>query len=423
MNKFTKAVINSPLPEVLTEKTESGLSFLYQYFPSRIVHLGFVVKAGTRDETADLMGTAHCLEHMLFKGTKRRKAWHILTALDKYGGELNAYTTREFTAYFASVSAEFADKAINLLADMYRNASLPEKELAKEKSIIGDEIDMYADTPDERIQDEMQDLIFPGHPLGFNILGNRATLESINRASLLDFKQKFYVTGNTAFFFSGGLPQKQILHWVTREFGGSSQNVERLEIPPQDSNLFENTVETQFQQSHCMLAGRAYPGNHLMKPALALMNNILGGPGMNSRLNMGIREKYGFTYQIESNYQPYRDSGIFSVYFATEPGRLQKTRKLILSELEKLRTQLNERMLAEAKRQFIGQMRMAEESRLGLLLSLCKQYLDLGKIETFEQAEQRIKAVSLDDAHKVANEVMNADKLSALLYKGTGVKD
>ncbi|HBF19124.1 MAG TPA: peptidase M16, partial [Cryomorphaceae bacterium] len=316
----------------------NGIRFVHRYANRPVGHCGLMVKAGSRDESPETEGLAHFIEHILFKGTAKRKAYHILSRMEDAGGELNAYTTKEDTVIYASFLGNDYQRAIELIFDIGFNSIFPEKELVKEKEVIIDEINSYKDSPSELIFDDFEALLFPGHPLGMNILGTPETVRSFSRKDVLSFLDSSYGTNQMVFSYVGNIKASRILNYLKKVTES---------IPARQSSLLRSTPQPYRQanieserpvfQSHVVLGTRAYAADEDKARTLHLLNNLLGGPGMNSRLNLNIREKYGFTYNIESFYNPYSDTGVFGIYAGTDPSTMARTLKLIEKELKKLR--------------------------------------------------------------------------------------
>jgi predicted Zn-dependent peptidase len=392
------------------------------YYPVgvwNISHCGFLIDAGTRDESPDEQGIAHFIEHLLFKGTKHRKAFHILSRLDSVGGELNAFTTKESTCIYASFLDEHLERAIELLSDVTFNSVFPEKEIEKEKDVVIDEINSYLDTPSEQIYDDFEEQIFAKHPLSNNILGTISSVKSLNKTKVLSFVKKHYVPENIVFSYAGNMPLKtviEILEEHTFHFNGGRSKYKRKKFSTyKPSHVFS---KKNIHQAHCMIGNIAFERSHKNRIPMILLNNLLGGPAMNSRLNLAIREKYGYTYNLESNYQSYSDTGLFSVYLGTDPAYLEKTKQLVLKELEKLKTQkLGTLQLNNAKKQLKGQIALAQENGSGLMLSIGKTLLYNNKIETLKQIFNKIDLISSEKLLDISNQVFENNQMSSLTFK------
>ncbi|MDP2176681.1 MAG: pitrilysin family protein [Bacteroidota bacterium] len=406
------------MEEFKTHTLKNGLKIIYQEASHAIAsHIAFTIHAGSRDD-GDTPGTAHCFEHMLFKGTQKRKAHSIINRLEVVGGELNAFTTKEITVIYASVTHQFFERALGLLSELTFKSTFPEKELIKEKKVIKEEINMYLDTPEENIYDEFQEIIFNKHPLGPNILGNHQSVDSINTSKLLDFHQSYYQPQNIALSISSNIPFKKILYYIEKHCGDIKNNA-----TPHERTAFvdynpQNTIkQTDHLQCHAILGNMCYPYHHENRIPMLLLNNILGGPGMNSRLNLSIREKFGYTYNIESGYSAFIDSGFFHCYLSTEKKYLNKSIDLINKELKKLKEKpLSSMQLIHAKNQFKGQVSLAEENRLNVILALGKNLAQNYPIESLENALKKINKINADGLQEIANEIFDIQELSSLIF-------
>lgn len=397
----------------------NGLRLIYQQHISEISHFGIIVNAGTRDESEEIMGMAHFIEHMLFKGTEKRRALQIINRLEEVGGEMNAYTSKEKTCIYASFTSGYLNRAIDLLTDIAFNSTFPEKEMEKEKKVILEEIDMYADTPEERINDEFQELLFKNHPLGFNILGTPETLNAITQEQTKGFIRNFYQPQNIVFSYVGATPFDKVVKLCEKYMPQPVKEVKALQRKPfKKFAPFILEKDTEHAQCYCVMGSLAYGHNHPLKPALALLSNLLGGPGLNSRLNLAVREKYGYAYQIDSSYSSYDDGGYFSIYFGTDPKYLNKTLKLVQKELTRLQENpLSDSVLNKYKKQMAGQMLLSEESKVNLMLALGKSLLDHNRADTLAEVIQKIYAVTPAQVLEVAREVLDSSKMSRLVYK------
>jgi predicted Zn-dependent peptidase len=384
-----------------------------------VSHCGLMVETGSRDESDNENGLAHMIEHLIFKGTKKRKTWHILSRIENVGGELNAYTTKEETAIYASFLSPYYERTLELFADVAFNSVFPEKEVEKEKAVILDEINSYNDSPSELIFDDFEDLIFAGHPLGRNILGTEEKILNYTREDILRFAGRYYSIQNMVLASVGAVDFEKLIKLAGKYFG----SIEPLEsmperIPFENYKPAEKVLKKESFLSHLIVGTTAYSRLDDKKPAMMLLNNLLGGPAMNSRLNMGIREKYGFAYQIESYYQPYSDTGVFSVYMGTDKKYIHKGRELILKELKKLReNKIGTLQLHRAKNQFIGQMAISYENPLNEMLGMAKSHLYRGRIKTFEENVSLIRSLTAEQLQEVAGEIFQPDGLSTLVYE------
>jgi predicted Zn-dependent peptidase len=339
--------------------------------------------------------------------------------MEDVGGELNAFTTKEETCIYTSFMPEYYNRALELLSDITFNSTFPKKELEKEKIVVLDEINYYKDNPSELIFDEFEEQIFSNHSLGKNILGTPKHIQSFDKTMIENFIHKNYLTHEIIISSVGNISIDKLVKSVEKQFSHlPKSHILREEIPFSNYKKEERLITRKGFQAHCILGTEAYGINHSKKTALILLNNILGGPGMNSRLNLAIREKYGFTYSIESNYTPYSDTGIFSIYLASDNDKIQRSIKLTKKELTKFcQKPLGTLQLKKAKQQLIGQIAIGQESEVNLMLAMGKSMLLYNKVDTFESVKNKIEAIKSDQLLEVANEVFNLDNLSSLIYK------
>lgn len=397
----------------------NGIKIVHKKIDSPIAHCGFVLNFGSRDEIKGEQGIAHFIEHIIFKGTKKRKAYHISSRLDDVGGEINAFTTKEDVSIYASFLAEYYERAIELLFDITFNSTFPEKELNKEKDVVIDEIFSYKENPSELIFDDIEAMIFGGHPMGENILGTPHTVKSFDKSRVNNFLKDVFSTKEIVFTSVGNISEekiKEIIEKYSHNIAKKERQRIRKKINEYKPAYVEKNMDTY--QTHAIIANRAYSLNHEYITAFILLNNLLGGTGMNTRLNLNIREKYGFTYNLESFYTPYSDTGIFGIYLATDKGNADKTIKLILKELDKLREEpLGVLQLQKAKKQMIGQIAISQENNVNSMLSFGKSKLSFGKIESYKTTISRINAVTSEEIQLVAKEIFDAKKLTKLIYR------
>jgi predicted Zn-dependent peptidase len=403
----------------LTHQLPNGIRIIHKPTDAYVAHCGLTINAGSRDEELNEQGLAHFIEHVIFKGTQKRRAHHILSHMENVGGELNAYTTKEDTCIYASFMHTWYQRWFDLLSDILFNSTFPEKELAKEKDIIIDEINSYKDNPGEQIFDDFDGVIFDGHPLGRNILGLPKNIKTFNRDHISRFTSRTYATEEMVICSVGRIPFSELIRLAEKYFGHAPRSCrqnQRLEFNGYVTK--EKVVKRRNHQAHCVLGGPGYKADHSGKTALILLNNMLGGPGLNSRLNMAVREKHGFCYNIESHYLPYSDSGIFSIYFGTDADYIDKTLSLIRKELNRFRNEkLGLLQLKRAKQQLIGQVAISFESNLAEMLSMGKSILLYNKVDTIEEINQKIEAVSAANLLEAANEVFDPERLSMLTFK------
>lgn len=398
----------------------NGITILHKYRGGDVAHIALMVNTGMRDEMPNENGLAHLIEHMLFKGTKRRKAYHVLSCLENVGGDLNAYTTKEETCIHASFLKEYYNKALDLFADVAFNSTYPENELEKEKEVVIDEINSYLDSPAEEICDEFENMLYKEHEMGRNILGTTTLVESYNRKDLCRFLKNNYSTERMVIATVGNISFESFKNKVIRYFG----DYERVDTtyhrkPFVTPNTFNITQERNSHLSHCIIGGLSYNIDDTRKMSMVLLNNILGGPGMNSRLNLNIREKYGFAYTIESQYNAYSDTGNFFIYLGVDPHSLDKTINLVIKELNKLKNnRLGSIQLSNAKSQLIGQMALGSESGLGELIAMTRAAFTKEGIEPLSETIRKIRNISADDIIEVSNDIFSQDNISTLIFKG-----
>jgi predicted Zn-dependent peptidase len=401
------------------QELSNGIRIVHQEVTqTRLVHCGFILNIGSRDEDKDEEGLAHFWEHMAFKGTHKRKNFHIINRLESLGGELNAYTTKEKVCFYASVLKDHYSKAAELLFDITFNSTFPPKQIEKERQVILEEMSMYRDSPEDSIQDELDELVFENHALGRNILGTEQTVASFSQQDFFDFISTRLDTSQIVFSVVGNITFGKVLASIS---GLLSQ------IQPKRTlyvrNGFSNyrpqrkVVNREVTQSLCALGRPAYSLHDPNRYKLYLLNNILGGPSMNSRLNLSLRENYGYVYSIESSFHPFSDTGFFGIYFGTEEKTLKKSLSIVMREMDKLRNKkLGSLQLHMAKEQAIGQMAMAEENYAALMLVYGKSLIDHGKIDPLEKIFDQIRMTSAEDIQEIAQEIFNPEQLTYLTY-------
>ena len=308
---------------LLFHTLDNGIRLVHHPLPGIVAYCGLVINTGSRDEAAAEQGMAHFIEHMLFKGTRKRKAYYVLSRLEDVGGELNAYTTKEETAVFASFLKDDYDRAIEILHDITFNSVLPEKEIEKEKDVVIEEINSYLDNPAELIFDDFEELIFAGQSIGHNILGTPETVKSFTQKSLLEFISRNYNTDQIVFCSAGNISDDKMIRLFKKYFENVPANI-RTSKDPSAYSYIPNSVTKDMKtfQNHCIIGNVAYNLRDERRLGMFLLNNILGGQGLNSRLNLSLREKNGLAYNVESSYNPYWDTGAFSIYFGTESNHL-----------------------------------------------------------------------------------------------------
>ena len=397
----------------------NGIRVVYRASASKVSHLGVYINAGSRDERAEEQGVAHFIEHMAFKGTLRRKAYHILSRLDNVGGDLNAFTTKEHTCLYASFLSEYTARAVELFADIILNSTFPEKEIAKEKTVILDEINSYKDSPSESIYDDFEDLIFKGHQLGMNILGSPETVKSIRKQQIIRFIQRNYSARETVVAYVGNMPFTKVVKLIEHFLASMpGKDLQRSRLPFKGFKPVYMKTGKEIHQTHAITGTIAYPLNDKRKTALYLLTNLLGGPGSNSRLNMALRERRGYTYHVESNYQPFSDSGYFNIYLGTTTNDASGAIAVAFRELERLKKErLGGLQLHRAKAQLSGQIALAFESNLHEMLSIGKRLLSREKVETLDEIIVLVQRLTATELLEVANDIFQKDNFSTLIYQ------
>jgi len=385
---------------------------------SAVTYCGIVINTGSRDEAEEEQGMAHFIEHMLFKGTEKRRSGHIINRLENVGGELNAYTSKEETVVYATVLKEYFERGMELVSDIVLHSTFPQKEIDKEVVIILDEIQSYNDNPSELIFDDFEELIFDNHAIGHNILGKTELLEKYSTDDAIRFIKKQYRPEEMVFFVLGDLDFKQLVRWAEKYLHTEiTEPTHSKRYTPTSYKPINKEINKNTHQVHFMLGNRSYDLYHPDRMGMYLLNNILGGPGMNSLLNLSLREKHGLVYNVESNYQPFIDTGMWSVYFGCDSENAVRCEQLVHNELQKLREQqLSENALKKYKLQLMGQMAISIEHKENLALSLGKSFLRYGKIEDIEVVKQKIEAVTAEQLQKIAIEIFNPEQLSVLKY-------
>ena len=402
------------------EALPNGIKYIYREVNhTKIAHCGIILDIGSRDENENEIGLAHFWEHMAFKGTKKRKAFHILNRIDSLGGELNAYTTKEKICFYSSTLNNHLEKSLELLTDITFSSVFPERQLVLERNVVLEEISMYFDSPEDAIQDEFDSMIFQDHTLGNNILGTEKTVRNFTREQLMQFIANNLDTDRIIFSFSGSMPFRQVRKLMEKHVGKlPAYKCKRVRHKPQKYIPGARSIYRPIMQSHGVLGKPAYHLTHPERVPFFLMNNLLGGSGLNTRLNLSLREKYGFVYSVDAIYNAYTDTGIFSVFFASEPSKVDKCYQLILKEFKKLKERpLGTVQLHQAKEQLIGQMAMSEENNVAMMLSMAKRILDTGYIEPFDEVIDKIRGITSKKIQEIANECLVEEEFSYLTLK------
>jgi predicted Zn-dependent peptidase len=405
---------------------ENGIRVVHkQVTNTKILHCGIILDIGSRDENPQQYGIAHFWEHMAFKGTSRRKAYHIINSLDSVGGELNAYTTKEKICFYASVLDSFDDKAVELLADITFNATFPEKQLEKERQVILEEMAMYQDTPEDSIQDEFDEIVFEGHSMAHNILGTSENVKSFTKKDFTGFIKNNIDTGRIVVTFVSNLPLKRIKKLANKHFTSVvNQKSDKKRIPLTSYKAEHVTKDREILQAHFALGKPAFSINNEKRIPFAMLVNLLGGPGMNSRLNLALRERLGYVYGIDAQYHAYTNTGLLSFLFATEKKNLKRSINVVHREIKKLKdTQLGKVQLHSLKEQMMGHLAMSAENNVGMMLSYGKSLLDLGRINSIDTVFKKIQDVTAQELIELANQELDVDAMSTLTYlpKNNGV--
>ncbi len=397
----------------------NGLRIIHEPTLSKVSYCGFAIDAGTRDEAENEQGMAHFVEHLIFKGTEKRKAWHILNRMENVGGDLNAYTNKEETVVYAAFLTEHLERALELLGDIVFHSTFPQHEIEKETEVIIDEIQSYEDNPSELIFDDFEDMIFRNHPLGRNILGKPDLLRSFRTEDVLSFTRRFYQPGNMVFFVQGQYDFKKIVRLAEKHLADvPAVTVDNQRVPPPLYVPERLVVPKDTHQAHVMIGSRGYNAYDDKRTALYLLNNILGGPGMNSKLNVSLRERRGLVYNVESNLTSYTDTGAFCIYFGTDIEDMDTCLKLTYKELKRMRdVKMTSSQLAAAKKQLIGQIGVASDNFENNALGMAKTYLHYHKYESSEVVFKRIETLTAEQLMEVANEMFAEEYLSTLIYK------
>ena len=405
------------MKEFETYTLSNGIRGIHRQVRSGVTHCAMVVNAGSRDEHRGEYGIAHFVEHALFKGTARRKAHQVNCRLENLGGELNAYTTKEDTTLHATVMRRDLSRAVELIGDVIFNSTFPERELAKEREVIADEINSYKDSPSERIYDDFEDMIFKGSELGHNILGSKATIARISTENMRSFVGRTYTTDQMVFSSIGNFSAATAQSIAERYIGGVAPTKREFErIAPAPYEAFDQRLSRHTHQAHGIIGTRGYSIRDERRLPLALALNILGGPSANSLLNLLLREKHGLSYNVEATYTPYSDTGIVGIYFSSDHDNAAQCVELIESEVDRLcREHITPRRLAIAKRQFVAQMAISMEANEGYMLGAGKSYLLYKDIDTLEEAYKKVMAITATQICDVAADCLG--NMSRLIYK------
>jgi predicted Zn-dependent peptidase len=397
---------------------KNGIRLVHRQQRGDVAHLGVVINVGSRDELPEQQGLAHFIEHLIFKGTKKRSNYQVLSRLENVGADLNAYTTKEDTTVYASIQGKYYSRAAELLADIVFRSVFPEKEINKEKAVVIDEINSYKDNPAEWIHDEFDELIFRNHPLGRNILGTKEKLKRYNRSDVLLFRDANYITSRVVISSVANLSLSKAVAITEKYFSELTAENAPMQRQP-FSGYKPETLTRKYSrhQSHVVIGNTACSAHDPRRYAMSLLNNILGGPAMNSRLNIALRERNGIAYNLESNFQPFSDTGLLSIYCGTDDALMPKAIELIHKELWKLRNvSLSPAGLYTTKRQVKGQLSIALESYQNEMLAMGRNMLFYGQVEPAEEIYRKINNITSSELIEMANEVFDPAQLSTLIF-------
>ena len=464
-----------------TYTLDNGLRIIHLPSDSQVVYCGYQINAGTRDEEPGEEGLAHFCEHVTFKGTERRKAWHILNCLESVGGDLNAYTNKEGTVYYSAILKEHIARAVDLLSDIVFHSVYPQAEIDKEVEVICDEIESYNDSPAELIYDEFENILFKGSPLGHNILGTAEQVRAFKTEDALRFTQKLYRPDNAIFFAYGDIDFKKLVKLIGRaladhgsgklaeedchadsaddaDFSGDTgfagardSEITQMSQAPQMTQISgdENSITTEksvssvksvgpenypsvgeeiagqtivmqknTHQAHVMIGTRAYDVNDDHRMPLYLLNNMLGGPGMNAKLNLALREHNGLVYTVESTMVAYGDTGTWSIYFGCDEHDVKRCLRLVRKELDKfMQKPLSDAQLKAAKKQIKGQIGVACDNRENFALDFGKSFLHYGWEKNVDRLYEQVDEISAAQIQAVAQELFDKDRLTTLIFK------
>ncbi len=408
-----------------TYTLDNGLRIIHLPSDSKVVYCGYQINAGTRNEEPGEEGLAHFCEHVTFKGTERRKAWHILNCLESVGGDLNAYTNKEGTVYYSAILKEHIARAVDLLTDIVFHSVYPQAEIDKEVEVICDEIESYNDSPAELIYDEFENIIFKGSPLGHNILGTAEQVRSFKTEDALRFTRKLYRPDNAIFFAYGDIDFKKLVRLLQRaladdESVSSVKSVGPKNYPSVGDGIAGQTIVMQknTHQAHVMIGTRAYDVNDSRRMPLYLLNNMLGGPGMNAKLNLALREHNGLVYTVESTMVAYGDTGIWSIYFGCDEHDVKRCLRLVRKELDKfMQKPLSEAQLKAAKKQIKGQVGVACDNRENFALDFGKSFLHYGWEKNVDRLYEQVDEITAEQIQAVAQELFDKDRLTTLIFR------
>ena len=437
-----------------TYTLDNGLRIIHLPSDSQVVYCGYQINAGTRNEEPGEEGLAHFCEHVTFKGTERRKAWHILNCLESVGGDLNAYTNKEGTVYYSAILKEHIARAVDLLSDIVFHSVYPQAEIDKEVEVICDEIESYNDSPAELIYDEFENILFKGSPLGHNILGTAEQVRAFKTEDALRFTRKLYRPDNAIFFAYGDIDFKKLVKLLKTlnfehgtlnfmnsktsetpaaemEAGDANHKVQSSQFKVQSKEVQSSKFNVQSKvagqtivmqknthQAHVMIGTRAYDVNDDRRMPLYLLNNMLGGPGMNAKLNLALREHNGLVYTVESTMVSYGDTGTWSIYFGCDEHDVKRCLRLVRKELDKfMQKPLSDAQLKAAKKQIKGQIGVACDNRENFALDFGKSFLHYGWEKNVDRLYEQVDEITAAQIQAVAQELFDKDRLTTLIFK------
>ena len=412
-----------------TYTLDNGLRIIHLPSDSKVVYCGYQINAGTRDEEPGEEGLAHFCEHVTFKGTERRKAWHILNYLESVGGDLNAYTNKEGTVYYAAILKEHIARAVDLLSDIVFHSTYPQQEIDKEVEVICDEIESYNDSPAELIYDEFENILFKGNSLGHNILGTAEQVRQFTTEDALRFTRKLYRPDNAVFFAYGDIDFKKLVTLLKRSVGSEELRVKNEEFNSREEERMKGeesnspkgqtiVMEKHTHQAHVMIGTQAYDVHDDRRMPLYLLNNILGGPGMNAKLNLALREHNGLVYTVESTMVAYGDTGTWSIYFGCDEHDVKRCLRLVRKELDKfMEKPLSDAQLRAAKKQIKGQIGVACDNRENFALDFGKSFLHYGWEKNVDRLYEQVDAITAQQMQAVAQELFDEHRLTTLIFK------
>ena len=409
-----------------TYTLDNGLRIIHLPSDSQVVYCGYQINAGTRNEEPGEEGLAHFCEHVTFKGTERRKAWHILNCLESVGGDLNAYTNKEGTVYYSAILKEHIARAVDLLSDIVFHSVYPQAEIDKEVEVICDEIESYNDSPAELIYDEFENILFKGSPLGHNILGTAEQVRAFKTEDALRFTQKLYRPDNAIFFAYGDIDFKKLVRLLQRALADDKSvgNLAKEKLPKNYPSVGDGiagqtiVMQKNTHQAHVMIGTRAYDVNDDRRMPLYLLNNMLGGPGMNAKLNLALREHNGLVYTVESTMVSYGDTGTWSIYFGCDEHDVKRCLRLVRKELDKfMQKPLSDAQLKAAKKQIKGQIGVACDNRENFALDFGKSFLHYGWEKNVDRLYEQVDEITATQIQAVAQELFDKDRLTTLIFK------